>query len=279
MENFLCVTCGAQYPASEVPPAMCIICEDERQYVNPGGQEWTTLAELHGHRANLFTTIAAGISTISTEPKVGIGERAYLLQTAYGNILWDCIAYLDDDTVRALNARGGVSAIAISHPHFYTTMIEWSRALGNVPIHLHAANRQWVMRPDTDSSVQFWEGDTLELLPGITLLRCGGHFPGSTVLHWRDAQNGNEDTGALFTGDTIKVTADPRWVTFMYSYPNDVPLDERAVRRIADTVEPLPFSVLYDGWTATQGEAKDIVRRSADRYIAHLRGEEATGAS
>ena len=277
MENYLCVTCGTQYPASATPPANCTICEDERQYVHPGGQEWTTLAELHGHHANLFTTIAAGISTISTEPKVGIGERAYLLQTAHGNVLWDCVAYLDDNTVRALNARGGVSDIAISHPHFYTTMIDWSRALGNVPIHLHAANRQWVMRPD--SVVQFWEGDTFELLPGITLLRCGGHFPGSTVLHWRGEQSGDEDTGALFTGDTIKVTADPRWVTFMYSYPNDVPLDERAVRHIADTIEPLPFSVLYDGWTVTQGEAKDIVRRSADRYIAHLRGDEATGAS
>jgi glyoxylase-like metal-dependent hydrolase (beta-lactamase superfamily II) len=275
MENYLCVTCGTQYPASATPPATCAICEDERQYVNPGGQEWTTLAELHGHHANVFTAIATGISTISTEPKAGIGERAHLLQTDHGNVLWDCIAYLDEATVRALNARGGVSCIAISHPHFYTTMIDWSRALGNVPIHLHAANRPWVMRPD--SIVQFWEGDTFELLPGITLLRCGGHFPGSTVLHWRGDQNGDEDSGALFTGDTIKVTADPDWVTFMYSYPNDIPLDERAVRHIADVVEPLPFSVLYDAWTVTRGDAKGVVRRSAGRYIAHLRGELVTG--
>ncbi len=146
-------------------------------------------------------------------------------------------------------------------------MIEWSHALGNVPIHLHADNREWVMRPD--DAVHFWEGDTLELFPGVTLLRCGGHFPGSMVLHWREAAEGD---GALFTGDTIKVVADPRWVTFMYSYPNDIPLDERAVRRIADVVEPLPFTTLYDGWTVAQGDAKDAVRRSADRYIAHLRG-------
>jgi glyoxylase-like metal-dependent hydrolase (beta-lactamase superfamily II) len=178
--------------------------------------------------------------------------------------------------VSTLRARGGVSAIAISHPHFYTTMIDWSRALGNVPIHLHAANRPWVMRPD--SAVQFWEGDSFDLLPGVTLLRCGGHFPGSTVLHWRGELNGTEDTAALFTGDTVSVAADPRWVTFMYSYPNSIPLDERAVRHIADMVEPLPFSALYDGWTVTQGGAKEVVRRSAGRYIAHMRGDPAPGA-
>jgi glyoxylase-like metal-dependent hydrolase (beta-lactamase superfamily II) len=272
MENYLCITCGTQYPASEIPPASCPICEDERQYVSSGGQKWATLASLRGHHANTFSTIASGITTISTEPRVGIGERAYLLQTSGGNLLWDCIAYLDEPTIGELQARGGVDAIAISHPHFFTTMIEWSRALGNVPIHLHAANRQWVMRPD--EAIRYWEGDEpLELLPGVTLLRCGGHFPGSSVLYWRDAQNRDQSTGALFTGDTISVAADPRWATFMYSYPNSIPLDERAVRRIADAVDPLPFTTLYDGWTVSRGDASEVVRRSANRYISHLRGE------
>jgi glyoxylase-like metal-dependent hydrolase (beta-lactamase superfamily II) len=271
MDNYLCVTCGTQYPAGEKPPEACLICKDERQYVNPEGQQWTTLAALAGHHTNTVTTIAPGLSTISTTPRVGIGERAYLLQTAHGNVLWDCIAYLDDASVRALQSRGGVSAIAISHPHFYTTMVSWSRALGNIPIHLHAANREWIMRPD--EVVQFWEGETLELLPGVTLLRCGGHFPGSTVLHWQDVRTDSEGAGALFTGDTISIAADPRWATFMYSYPNSIPLDERTVRHIADVVEPLPFSTLYDGWGVAEGDAKDVVRRSAERYISHLRGK------
>jgi glyoxylase-like metal-dependent hydrolase (beta-lactamase superfamily II) len=271
MENYLCVTCGTQYPAGDKPPAVCLICADERQYVNPAGQQWTTLAELAGHHTNTVTTIAPGLSTISTAPRVGIGERAYLLQTPHGNVLWDCIAFLDEATVRALQAHGGVSALAISHPHFYATMVSWSRALGNIPIHLHAANRAWVMQPD--EVVHFWEGETLELMPGVTLLRCGGHFPGSTVLHWQDVRTDGEGNGALFTGDTISIAADPRWATFMYSYPNSIPLDERAVQHIVDMVEPLPFSVLYDGWGVAEGDAKDVVRRSAERYIAHLRDE------
>ena len=267
MESFLCVTCGTEYPPSEGAPAHCLICEDDRQYLPPQGQQWTTLAAEQGKHHNSFTTIAPGITTIATEPKLGIGERAYLIETGQGNILWDLVAYLDDATIAELRARGSVSAIAISHPHFYSTMGAWSRALGDVPIYLHRDNAPWVMYPSP--AVRYVETDTLEIVPGATLLRCGGHFPGSSVLHWRGGANGR---GALFTGDTIKVVADRRWVTFMYSYPNTIPLDERTVRHIAATVEPLAFAELYDGWESVAGDAKEAVRRSAERYIAHLRG-------
>lgn len=118
--------------------------------------------------------------------------------------------------------------------------------------------------------MRYWEGETHEPPPGVTLIRCGGHVPGSTVLHWASAHEG---AGALFTGDTIKVVADTRWATFMYSYPNSNPLDERTVRQIVESVAPLRFAHLYDGWTAMTGDAHAAVQRSAERYIAHLRGE------
>ena len=63
-------------------------------------------------------------------------------------MLWDCLALIDDATIDVLKGLGGIAAIAISHPHYYTTMVEWSRALGGVPIHLHAADRKWVTRPE-----------------------------------------------------------------------------------------------------------------------------------
>jgi glyoxylase-like metal-dependent hydrolase (beta-lactamase superfamily II) len=268
MEHFICTTCGTQYPESAGPPAHCPICEDDRQYLPPTGQRWTTLAELRGgEHANVFTEVAPGITTIETRPAAGIGQRAYLLRTPHGGVLWDCIAYLDDATVAEVRRRGGLAAIAISHPHFFTTMVEWSRALGDVPVLLHADHRPWVMRPDP--AVRFWEGEREELLPGVTLVRCGGHFPGSTVLHWREAADG---AGALFTGDTIKVAADRRYATFMYSYPNAIPLDEASVRAIAAAVEPFAYARLYDGWTELAGDARAGVRRSAERYLAHLRG-------
>ncbi len=266
---YLCVTCGTQYPVEDAPPAGCLICEDDRQYINPAGQQWTTLARLRGAHTNTLTDLAPGLTTIATEPKVGIGQRAYLVQTPAGNVLWDCLAYLDQPTIEAIQARGGLAAIAISHPHFYTTMVDWSHAFGGVPIYLHTSNQTWVMR--SDPVIRFLEGESATPLPdqpNLRVFRLGGHFPGSAVLHWPQAE---ECAGALFTGDTIKITADPRWVTFMYSYPNDIPLGPSAIRRIVAGIEPLSFSRLYDGWTEARGDAKAAVLRSAERYIAHIR--------
>lgn len=262
---YLCVTCGTQYPVEDAPPAHCPICEDERQYVNRKGQQWTTLAQLHGAHTNTLTELIPGVTSIATSPRVGIGQRALLLRTPAGNLLWDCMAYLDGATVEAIQRLGGLAAIAISHPHFYTTMVDWSHAFGGVPIHIHADNRPFVMRQD--SVIQYFDGESVGPLPGLRVLRLGGHFAGSAVLHWPGASEG---AGALFTGDTIKAVADPRWVTFMYSYPNDIPLGPRAIRRIVAAVEPLTFARLYDGWDEVEGDARAAVLRSAERYLAHI---------
>ncbi|HEX8995675.1 MAG TPA: MBL fold metallo-hydrolase [Ktedonobacterales bacterium] len=262
---YLCQTCGTQYPAEVAPPERCPICEDDRQYVNRAGQQWTTLAKLRESHTNTLTDLIPGVTMINTTPKAGIGERAYLLQTPAGNLLWDCVAYLDDATVAAIRERGGLAAIAISHPHFYTTMVDWSAAFGGIPIYIHADNHQWVMRPDP--AIHLFESESVEPLPGLRVIRLGGHFPGSAVLHWPAADNG---AGALFTGDTIKVVADARWVTFMYSYPNTIPLGRTAIQRIVAGVEPLTFTRLYDGWDEVIGDGKRAVLRSAERYLAHL---------
>ncbi len=87
-----------------------------------------------------------------------------------------------------VNALGGISAIAISHPHYYTSMVEWSRAFSDAPIHLNAADRQWVMRPD--KAIAFWGGETLPIGENLTLIHCGGHFAGGTVLPWQGGAGG-----------------------------------------------------------------------------------------
>ncbi len=52
--NYICKTGGIQFAATEGPPEACPICEDERQYVNPLGQSWTTLDELRTNHHNFF---------------------------------------------------------------------------------------------------------------------------------------------------------------------------------------------------------------------------------
>lgn len=269
MPNYICMTCGIQYAASETPPAHCLICEDDRQYVGASGQKWTTLEDLQRHHHNEARTVEPNLTGIASVPSFAIGQRPLLIQTPNGNVLWDCMTVIDEGTVTALNALGGVDAIAISHPHFYDSMVEWSQAFNDAPIYLHRDNEQWVMQPD--QRIVYWEGETHVLLPDITLIRCGGHFPGSTVLHWA---NGADGKGALMTGDTIYVVADTRWVTFMYSYPNDIPLNRAAVERIVAAVEPYAFDRLYSGWweKVVPTDAKNAVKRSAERYIRAISG-------
>ena len=159
--------------------------------------------------------------------------------------------------------------MAISHPHFYSSMVEWSHALGDVPIYVHADDRAFVMR--LDPAIVFWDGSTRVLSPGLTLVRCGGHFRGSSVLHWAAGADGR---GALLTSDTIYIASDRRYVSFMFSYPNLMPLSVRAVRHIAEIVEPLSFDRIYSSWPGrvVTSDAKAAVRRSADRYIRALGG-------
>jgi hypothetical protein len=271
MEHSICVTCGAQFAETAGPTPRCPICEDERQYIGHQGQRWTTLDELRRDHRNTIELIDPGLTGIATEPRFAIGQQAHLIETPVGNVLWNCISLIDDDTVAEVERRGGLAAIAVSHPHFFTGVVEWSRAFGGVPIHLHADDRTWVTRPD--EAIHFWQGETAEPLPqsGLTLIRCGGHFPGSCVLHWAGGAGG---AGALLTGDTITVVADRHWVSFMYSYPNLIPLDANAIRRIVAAVEPYPFDRLYGGWSGSTvaSDARDAVRRSAERYLERIGG-------
>lgn len=264
MTNFICITCGAQHGESETPPDRCPICEDDRQYIGKNGQRWTTLSEMQRDYTNRIETVAPSLTGIGTTPGFAIGQRALLVQTPEGNILWDCTSLLDEATVEAVRGLGGVSAIAVSHPHLAGSLVEWSQAFDHAPIYWHAANREWVMRPDP--AYVFWEGDTQSLPGGLTLIRCGGHFPGSTVLHWPQGADGR---GALLAGDTIQVAQDRRYVSFMYSYPNMIPLNARAVERILRMVEPFDFDRIYGGWwdTIVAADAKAAVKFSAGRYV------------
>ncbi|HET8655932.1 MAG TPA: hypothetical protein VFL93_10495 [Longimicrobiaceae bacterium] len=266
MPGYICITCGTQYPESEAAPAACPICEDERQYVRAEGQAWTTLERLREEHTNRMEPEAPALLGIGTEPSFAIGQRALLVQRPAGNVLWDCIALLDGATKERIDALGGISAIAISHPHYYTTMVEWARAF-DAPVHLHEADRRWVQRPDPH--LRFWSGERHEVAEGVTLVRLGGHFPGGQVLHWRE---GAEGRGALLTGDIIQVVPDAGWVSFMYSYPNLVPLPAAEVLRISATTQTLEFDAIHGAWwgRSIRTDAKAAVRRSAERYVAAL---------
>ena len=264
---YICATCGVQFAPAGNPPDSCPVCEDERQYVGWGGQRWTSLEDLRAKHRNLLRD-DAGLTGLGTEPSFAIGQRALLVPSPGGNLLWDCITLIDGASVQAVREAGGIRAIAISHPHYYSSMVEWAREF-DVPVLLHEADRQWVMR--NDPCVQFWSGETKELWDGMTLIRAGGHFAGGTVLHWPAGVSGR---GALLAGDILQVASDRRWVSFMYSFPNYVPLSAAEVDHVTGAVEQFAFDRIYGAWwdRNVMTDAKDAVHRSAERYKRHLAG-------
>lgn len=263
MLSYICVTCGNQYGETESPPQHCPICEDARQYVNPDGQTWITLDALRRGHVNVLKTLEPGLTEIQTEPKFAIGQRALLVQGPRGNVLWDCVSMLDEATVEAVRALGGISALAMSHPHMFGSMVEWSHAFGKAPIYLHSEYKKWIQR--SDPAIEFWEGEKLDLHEGVSLYRCGGHFKGSTVLLW---PQGAEGRGALLSTDTLYVAPDRQHVSFMYSYPNYIPLSGSTVDSIVDKVMPLEFDRIYGHFRNLEidVDAKEAIRRSAARY-------------
>ncbi len=264
MPLFICETCGTQHDETPTPPSECAICTDERQYVGWNGQTWTTHEAL-GDKYQQRIEDDDGLLGIGMSPGFGIDQRAFHLRTDGGNILWECVSLVTEEGVSALQLRGGVDVIAISHPHFYSSMVEWSEALGDVPILVHEADREWVLR--SSPRVAFWSGDVNSLSDDVTLIRCGGHFPGSTGIHW---QGGADGAGVLLPGDAVQVVADRRHATFMYSYPNFIPMRTSDVRSMRERLEGYAFENVY-GYTWGRniiGDARAAVDESFDRYLA-----------
>jgi glyoxylase-like metal-dependent hydrolase (beta-lactamase superfamily II) len=266
MPFWTCEQCGAQFPDGRDPPPSCPICEDERQYVNWKGQTWVSREEL-SKRHRLLWRDDLGIPGLGLEPSFAIGQRALLLREPDGCVMWDCIPLATREAIEYVRSLGGLKAIAISHPHYYGAVADWSEAFGGIPVYLHGDDRAWITRPHP--SIVPWYGESCRLSSDILILRTGGHFAGGTVLHWRA---GAEGKGALLTGDVATVSMDRCSVSFMYSYPNYIPLNAQSVRRIADVVEPLVFDRIYGAWWDRNvgADAKAAFNASVRRYLAAI---------
>jgi hypothetical protein len=265
---WICETCGVQQPVTEQPPSQCAICEDERQYVGWAGQQWTTMSGLASDHHLVLRDEEPDLVGIGVEPSFAIGQRALLVRTPNGNVLWDCVSLLDDAARQAITALGGIDAICLSHPHFYAANVEFADAF-DARILIPRADQGWIQRPSPH--IELFD-DLAAPVPGVTLARIGGHFDGASVLHWPAGAGGR---GALLTGDTITVVQDRDWVSFMWSYPNLIPLDGTTVLAIADRVRPFAFDRVYGGWwgRVVVHDGAAAVRRSAQRYVARLAGE------
>jgi hypothetical protein len=209
--------------------------------------------------------------------KVGIGQRAIFLETESGNVLWDLVPFIDEKFVKEVEEKGGLKAIVISHPHFYNTHLEWARVFG-CPVWLAEDEKEWLCRSEESSNLvrRYIEGPvgaTQEIVQGVTAVKCGGHFPGSLVLHWaKEKILCHADTimivpSGLYFGESRR--PDTNTYSFMWSYPNMIPLDPEALLGIWKAVEPFDFETTYGGFPGQdvrRKDAKKLMLESAQNW-------------
>jgi hypothetical protein len=270
-ENLLvCSACGTQFDVEDrALLTRCRICDDPRQFVPPTGQAFTTLAEMKkaGFR-NKWKELDGDerFWSVWTEPKFAIGQRAILIKTPLGNVLWDCISFLDEETINRINGMGGLAAIVISHPHYYTTHLEWAETF-DCPVYLSWEDKEWLNRLDRLGKARtFIEGSEEEIevqgeKTGVKALKLGGHFPGSLVCL---------AFGRLLVADTLVTTPSGLgdWskgpdagkggrppgmnsFAFMWSIPNMIPLSPEEVAVMWNVLKNHEFESTHGAFVGT----------------------------
>ncbi|MEO5983971.1 MAG: MBL fold metallo-hydrolase [Ferruginibacter sp.] len=261
MEFIICTTCGTQYPGDNITH-VCKICSEERQYIPEEGQSWSTHEKLAESHKNEIIKLNDKLFEIVITPKFAIGQRAFLILTGSGNILWDCIALLDSNTINFINSKGGLKAIAISHPHYYSNMNTWAQTF-NCPVYIHRKDEQWIF--DKGEKITIWEGDEKCLWDEIKIINIGGHFEGSCVILIPSMSK----EGTMLCGDTMYLSPSKKHFAIMYSYPNRIPLPISEIKRIKDRLNSIRFDSIFGFYSYQNltGNAKEILKQSIERYL------------
>ncbi|HTE26043.1 MBL fold metallo-hydrolase [Flavitalea sp.] len=259
-EHIICSTCGTQYKTHK--QEICFICSDERQYIPEQGQAWTTHQQLLQKHNVEVLKLQDNLFQFTVSPAIGIGQRALLLLSPEGNILWDCIPLLDDIVTEFIRSKGGLKAIAFSHPHFFSNMSQWADKF-DCPVYINAKDKNWIF--NKGNHITLWEGEQKHLWDDICITNLGGHFPGSSILHARQSSPG----GMILSGDTVLVSADKKHISIMYSYPNRIPLPIKDANRIMSKLKTLEFDSLYSAFPnlGITKNVKEILSASIARYI------------
>ena len=269
----ICSACGTQFDVEDRSLLLrCRICDDPRQYVPPSGQKFTTLSALkasgHKNKWQAFHNDDRFWS-IWTEPKVAIGQRAVLIKTPLGNVLWDCITFLDGETVDWIKGLGGLAAIVISHPHYYTTHLDWADTF-DCPVYVSLEDEQWLNRLDRSGKARvFIEGKEEEIKvkdqkSGVVALKPGGHFPGSLVvlafkrllvadtLVTTPAGLGDWSKGA--DGGKGGRPGGMNSYSFMWSIPNMIPLSAEEIAGMWSVLKSYEFQSTHGAFVGTEVE-------------------------
>jgi hypothetical protein len=256
-----CSTCGTKFTSSIHTSQDCIVCSNDRQYLPAKGQAWTKPEDLQNNYSNVIKEISENFYEIKTLPKFAIGQRAYLIITPNGNILWDCISLLNQSTIEFIKSKGGLKAIAISHPHYYSSMNDWADIF-NCPIYIHKNDEEFIYTKG--EHIQLWSGDEKELWNNMKIKLIGGHFPGSSIFLVPFLSK----EGTILCGDTFYISPNKKHISVMYSYPNFIPVKISEIKRINQSMQNVNFDSLIGAFDnqSINADAKSILHTSFERY-------------
>ena len=265
MTNFpakpVCKTCGTQYPPGQKLPEICTICNDDRQYITAEGQVWVELDDVAKQYCTKITQVGKNLYSLKMVPDFAITQRAFLVVSPNGNILWDCIPLLDQATIAFINSKGGLKAIAFSHPHFYSCMNVWAETF-NCPVFIHERDAESVMYKS--DRLKFWQGNSLPV-SDFELVNIGGHFPGSSVLK----VPAFSEKGVILSGDTLYISRSGGHIAVMHSFPNLILLSKQEFLSVFEKAKNLEFDTMYGAFAGQDlvGNAREVFDSSMKRYI------------
>lgn len=262
MESFcVCVTCGTYFPSAQTPD-LCPTCLDERQYIPITGQSWTTPEAMRRKHSVKINKLQKGLYAFEVNPEFAIGQRALMVLSENGNVLWDCIPLLDEQAITFIHSKGGLNAIALSHPHYYSNMNEWGETF-NCPVYTHEHNTMHIV--DNGEQISLWKGRDFDLWDGMKVKLIGGHFDGSCILH----VPGLSEKGTVLCGDTLYISPSKQHMAVMYSYPNRIPLPLSEINKVQERFQEISFDRIY-GFYNDQNvleDAEKILQKSFKRYL------------
>jgi len=199
---------------------------------------------------------------LEINPVFAIGQRALLILSEQGNVLWDCVPLLDELIIEFIKSKGGLKAIAFSHPHFYSNMNEWAETF-NCPIYIHKNDEEHITVKGPH--IRLWDGEEINLWDGMRIICIGGHFAGSSILHVPFLSK----EGTIICGDTLFLSPSKKHFSVVYSSPNRIPLPIAEIQRIKNRLNKIAFDAFY-GYHSIQNldkDVKEILNISLAKYV------------
>lgn len=263
MGKFICLICGTCFPPSTQPPQVCQLCAGKQQLVLGEGTDWTTEEELiQNDFHNVMNFEEHNLWSIRVRPSFASSQRAFFFHSDRGNVLWDCLSLLDKETVEKLEDLGGIHTIILSNPHFQTGVCKWAERF-DAEVIVHESDVEFLV--EQPRRLKTWTGEYYQLQDEFKLVRIGGSFPGSSVLVW---QAGAEGKGCMFTGDTLFVTKDQCWISFLDSNQHVVwKISE--IQELGQKLSAYVFDRIYGAWPnrTIDSNGNEVVSQSVKRVV------------